>query len=90
MIQVPEWRVRNKGWLGHPHYIVVDDMGIHVATVNKESDARLIEQLPNMVMMLQRVVADYEGMLNNPEFSHIYTDIKEVLDDAEYKEEPTH
>ena len=63
---------------------------MHIATVNNKPDAYLIEQLPNMVMMLQRVLKDYEEILDNPEDSHIYVDIKEVLDDAKFKEEPIH
>lgn len=85
MIQVPEWGTNKT----RP-YEIVDDMENQIAIVFNETNARLIRQLPNMVMMLQRVVADYDRMLVRPEDSHIYTDIMEVLEDAEYKEEPTH
>ena len=88
MIQVPEWHLQDK-LTEQLDNVIRDSMDTTIAIVAGKHNAQLIEQLPNMVMMLQRVVNDYEGMFNDPTDSHIYTDILKVLDDAEYKEVST-
>ncbi len=70
-------------------YTIIDNMDNEIAVVFNKRDAVLIEQLPNMVMILQRVKSSYEKMFATPGDSPIYSDLYKILDDAEYKEVPT-
>ena len=81
MIQVQEFKEPIR--VGF-EYQIFNISGEHIATVYNRYDAKLISEVPNMVMMLQKVLKDYELILDRPNDSHIYIDIHKVLSDAKH------